>query len=120
MSLYFRKTLDYDEQRLICNQLAVNHPSLKGLELFTQSIEHFLGNSEYHFVIVDDYAWGIVKDYREPFNEWDLFGVEVLLFRDDNRDLHLDILWALRNAAARAGKMALCIAARSMSHPSTL
>ncbi len=118
--MYFRKTLDYDEKRSVCDQLATHHPSLKGIELFAQSIEHFLNNSEYHFVIVDDYAWGIVKDYRELFDNWDLFGVEALLFRDDNRDLHLEILWALRNAAARECKKALCIAPRSLSHSSSL
>src|SRR5436190_15798233 len=114
--MYFRKTLDPDEQRRICDQLATYHPSLKGLELFAQSIRYFLSSPEYHFVTVDGYAWGIVKEYREPFNEWDLFGVEALLFLDDNLDLHLDILWALRNSAAREGKEALCIAPQSLSH----
>lgn len=114
--MYFRKTLDLNEQRRICDQLATHHPSLKGLELFAQSIRHFLGSPEYHFVTVDGYAWGIVKEYREPFNEWDLFGVEALLFLDDNLDLHLDILWALRNAAAQEGKKGLCISPRSLSH----
>ena len=118
--MYFRKTLDPDEQRRICDQLSMCHPSLKGRELFAQSIKHFLSNPGYHFVIVDDYAWGIVKDYREPFNEWELFGVEALLFRDDNRDFHLDIVWALRNAAAREGKKGLCIAPRSLSHSLSL
>ncbi|MBM4201387.1 MAG: hypothetical protein FJ189_08895 [Gammaproteobacteria bacterium] len=98
----------------------MSHPYLQGTELFARSIEHFLHSSDCHFVLVADYAYGIVRNYREPFNEWELLGIEALLFGDDDAERHLEILWALRNAAAAARKTGLCIAPRSLSHSATL
>src|SRR6266581_435626 len=125
----FRKTINRGEMREICDALARCHLALKSNQLFAQSVEHFLSDPRCHFVLVEDddaprksstpYACGIIKEYREPLNEKDLFGIEALLFNDDNIALHLDILKVVYDVAAKCGVWRLCISPKSLSHAST-
>ena len=97
-------------------------------EVFKDAIPTFLGNAEYRFFVAEDekapgewppYAYGLLKPYREPFNEWDFLGLEAAWLADAEIESHLDVSEKVREIAADLNVYALCISEESIGSSST-
>ena len=124
--IQFRETTDVQEKGRICDSLSSHHPALRNQALFRNSIPHFLASSECAFFAADDtartsdqwppYAYGLVKQYRDTFNDRDLLGLEAVCFADSDSTLHWEIIEGLKKMAQDRNIWAVCISAKSFSH----
>lgn len=125
-ALQFRVVNEAEEKWRVCDAIANCYPVLQEHALFRSSIPHFVTDSDYHFFVADlseaapgqstPYAFGLVKNYRDSFNELDLLGVEALCFGDGNSDLHFEIIERLRRWAQEQKVWAVCISPNSLNH----
>ncbi len=124
--LQFRETNDLQEKSRICDSLASHHPVLKDQALFRNSIRHFLISSHYRFFVAEDtaqtsnqwppYAYGLVKQYRDTFNDRDLLGLEAVCCADSDSQLHLEIIEGLKKMAQDRNIWVVCISEKSFNH----
>ena len=121
-----REATNSQEKHRICDSLARNHAVLQDQELFGRSIPHFLASSDYRFFIAADttqaserwppYGYGLVKKYRDNFNEMDLLGLEAACFADLDSRLHVQIVFDLRRMAREQNAWVLCISEKSLNY----
>lgn len=124
--LQFREATDLQERARICDSLASDHPFLKDQALFRNSIPYFLTGSDYQFFVAADtttvsaqwppYACGMVKHYRDTFNDRDLLGLEAVCFADSDSQLHWEIVADLKKMVQDREIWAVCISDKSFSH----
>jgi len=97
-------------------------------ELFRASIPAFLREPDFHFFVVDSenstrswppYAYGLLKTYRDNFNEWDLLGLEAAWFGDSQTPLHLKVIDHLVNLVRDLKIHCLCISEKGLRQPHT-
>jgi hypothetical protein len=91
--------------------------------LFSSSIPTFLVDADYRFFVAYDaaetpgrwppYAYGLLKRYRDTFNERDLLGLEAAWFADGDNATHATVVEHLRAVAQELGMFALCIPERA-------
>src|ERR1035438_1103776 len=116
-----------EERPRIAEALLSQLPGQPIRELFRKSIPTFLEDSGCHFFLAVDAAnptgerpaFGILKHYREPFNEWDLLGLEAVCFPDTDTNAHLDVIERLRQIAQELNIQALCISESGLGQPAT-
>jgi hypothetical protein len=123
---HLRETTDLKEKNRICEALLENHPILKTQALFKNSIPHFLESPHCRFFVIEDtertpkewapYAYGIVKEYQDTYNDEDLLGLEAVCFADPDSRSHLEIIEDVRKMAQDLKFFALCISPRSLSN----
>ncbi len=125
-----RTAVPVEERRRICEVLLEHRPEAPDRELFLRSIPTFLEDTGYHFFRADDagetsgerspYALGLLKQYRDTFNDRDLLGLEAVWFADSDSAAHLEIFENLRQMAEGLDMDALCISERGLGQPATL
>lgn len=64
-------------------------------------------------------AYGLLKHYRDTFNDRDLLGLEAAWFVDTDSALHLDVIEALSKMAQDLNMDALCISEKGLGQPAT-
>ena len=94
-----------DEKSRICKGLLSKHATRRDRELFKASIPAFLAEPDFHFFVMEDatkpagiwppYACGLLKKYRNSFNEWNLLALEVAWFADSHTAMHLNVIAGL-------------------------
>jgi tetratricopeptide (TPR) repeat protein len=124
-----RRTAAVDERRRIAEALIAEFRSQPSRELFRKSMPAFLEDSACHFFLAIDAAkppgewpppaFGLLKQYRESFNEWDFLGLEAVCFSDPDTDTHLDVIENLRQIAQELNMHAYCISERGLGSPAT-
>ena len=124
-----RRPATLEETRWICEALLAQRPTPQNRELFRKSIPTFLENSGCQFFLADDtrkapgewapYAYGLLKQYRDTFNDRDLLGLEATSFADSDTAAHLDIIESLRHMAQDLNMDALCISESGLGQPAT-
>ncbi len=124
-----RRPVNVHEKRRICKTLLAERATEQDRELFRKSIPTFLENPEYHFFLASGaeetpdewppYAFGLLKQYRDTFNDRDLLGLEAVSFADSDIAVHFDIIEALCQMAQGLDVDALCISERGLGQPTT-
>ena len=129
-NLVLRPPVTADEKRRVCKALLAERPTGQDRELFQKSISTFLENPGYHFFLASDareatgkwppYAFGLLKQYRDTFNDRSLLGLEAVSFADSDIAAHLDLIEDLRQMAQVLDADALCISERGLARSATL
>jgi tetratricopeptide (TPR) repeat protein len=124
-----RRSASPEEARDVCEAVLAERPAGQNRELLRKAIPIFLEDSRCHFFLAVDaartpgewppYACGVLKQYREPFNEWDLLGLEAVCFCDPDTAAHFDVIEKLREIAQELNMHALCISESGLGQPAT-
>jgi tetratricopeptide (TPR) repeat protein len=125
----FREVTDPGEKRGICEALLSHHPQLRDNRLFKESVPGFIASRQCWFFTGEDiattpaawppYAYGMLKQYRDNFNDKDLLGLEAVCFGDSDSRSHLKVLENLKKMAQDLNALTLYIAEKSLSHPAS-
>lgn len=120
---------DLETKRRICQELKSHWPERQDRELFISSIPTFLADADWRFFVADDgppvpQSWppcacGLVKHYRDTFNDRELLGLEAAWFADGDTAAHLTVVERLCEGARGLGMHALCIPERAFAQPAT-
>lgn len=112
----------------ICEGLLSSFAAQEDRDLFRASIPAFLREPDFHFFVVDSgnatrswppYAYGLLKAYRDEFNEWDLVGLEAVWFADSRAPLQLKVTDHLVTMARDLKFHSLCISDKSLRQAHT-
>ena len=114
-----------DEMRHTCEEILANRPTGWNRELFRASIPAFLAESSgYYFFRAEEggmppYASGVLKRYRDTFNDRDMLGLESVAFADSDIEAHLEVIGELRKFATELDADVLCISESGLGQPET-
>jgi tetratricopeptide (TPR) repeat protein len=125
-SLHLREAVDIEEKSRIGEALSSHHPYLKDCLIFRNSIPHFLISLRTSFFVIGNgagspdnwppYAYGMATRYVDTFNDKEHFGLEALVFADEDTEAHLMVIEEVRKMAHKLNLWSLCISDKSLSH----